>query len=97
MQKHYFSFSKTNYLIILAGVLFVIIGFLLMTGGGSDNPQEFNEAELFSARRITFAPILIILGYIIVIVGIMKKTAPENLPQTNTSAKPKGSNVLDRE
>lgn len=75
MQKHFFSFGKQNYLMILAGVALVFIGFLLMTGGGSDDPKVFNEAELFSPRRITLAPITVILGYVVVIFGIMKKPA----------------------
>ena len=96
MQKHYFSFAKNNYLIILVGVFLVIVGFLMMTGGGSDNPNQFNEAELFSARRITLAPITVILGYIVVIVGIMRKSSVNQLQQPNAN-KPKAGNVLDRD
>lgn len=73
MQKHSFTFNKQNYLIILAGVALVLIGFLLMTGGGSEDPTIFNADELFSDRRITVAPITVILGYVVVIFGIMKK------------------------
>ena len=75
MTKHYFSFSKKNYLIILGGIFLVLVGFLLMVGGGSENPKVFNGEELFSSRRITIAPILVIGGYVVVIFGIMKKTA----------------------
>lgn len=73
MQKHFFSFNKQNYFIILAGVALVLIGFLLMSGGGSEDPAVFNGEELFSTRRITIAPITVILGYVVVIFGIMKK------------------------
>ena len=73
MQKHFFSFNKQNYFIILAGVALVLIGFLLMSGGGSEDPSVFNGEELFSDRRITVAPITVILGYVVVIFGIMKK------------------------
>lgn len=66
------SFTKQNYLIMAVGVLVVILGFALMSGGGSDNPEKFNY-EIFSFRRITLAPIMVILGYVVVIVGIMKK------------------------
>lgn len=52
----------------------MIIGFLMMVGGGSDDPKVFDEKELFSERRITLAPITVILGYVVVIFGIMKKT-----------------------
>ncbi|HYG52268.1 MAG TPA: DUF3098 domain-containing protein, partial [Flavobacteriales bacterium] len=80
MAKNFFSFSKENYLIILAGVFLVIVGFFMMTGGGSEDPTKFNGEELFSARRITFAPILVILGYVVVIFGIMRKSAVDADP-----------------
>lgn len=58
---------------IIAGVLVTFLGFILMMGGGSEDPNTFNEDELFSFTRITLAPILVIGGYAIVIFGIMKK------------------------
>ena len=63
---------KKNY-ILFSGCLVVLLGFVLMSGGGSDDPNVFNEEELFSFRRITLAPFLVILGYGIVLYGIMKK------------------------
>ena len=80
MPKHHFTFRKENYVLLLVGVALVLIGFLLMAGGGSDNPKEFNGEELFSFRRITLAPITVIAGYVVVIFAIMKKgkSAPEN-------------------
>lgn len=74
-MKNNISFTKQNYYIILAGLAIVVIGFMLMSGGGSENANEFNAEELFSFRRITLAPIMVILGYVIVVVGIMKKTS----------------------
>ncbi|MEX1001062.1 MAG: DUF3098 domain-containing protein [Crocinitomicaceae bacterium] len=68
-----FVFGKQNKLIIITGVVLTFIGFLLMMGGGSEDPNVFNEKELFSFRRITLAPILVMLGYGVVIYGIMKK------------------------
>ena len=67
-------FQKKQYIawIIILGVL--ILGFILMSGGGSDNPEVFNE-EVFSFRRITLAPILIIGSYIALIGLILKKPA----------------------
>lgn len=67
-------FQKKQYLawIIILGVL--ILGFILMSGGGSDDPEVFNE-EVFSFRRITLAPILIIGSYIALIWLILKKPA----------------------
>ena len=50
-----------------------MIGFLLMMGGGSDDPNVFNADEMFSFRRIDLAPIMVIGGYGVVIYGIMKK------------------------
>jgi hypothetical protein len=77
MSKHHFTFRKENYMLLLAGIALVIVGFLLMIGGGSDNPNEFKEEELFSFRRITLAPFTVILGYVVVIWAIMKKPRTE--------------------
>lgn len=65
-------FGRDNYLWVLIGIAFILIGFLLMIGGGSDNPDVFNEA-IFSFRRITLAPILVLTGFGIEIYAIMKK------------------------
>jgi uncharacterized membrane protein len=93
MQKHFFSFTKKNYLIILAGVALVIIGFLLMVGGGSSDPKVFNGEELFSTRRITIAPLSVIAGYVVVIFGIMYKTETET---GKSKVKPgRGGDVID--
>jgi len=69
-----FAFEKENYRIFIIGVVVVVIGYLLMIGGGADNPNEFHEDEIFSFRRITLAPIVILSGFVTVLVGIMKKT-----------------------
>lgn len=68
-----FAFSKKNYTLIIAGVLLLVIGYVLMIGGGSDNPQEFSY-ELFSAQRVIIAPIVILSGFVVVGWGIMKKS-----------------------
>lgn len=67
-----FAFGKENYLIMLAGVALVIIGFILMTGGGSKDPNVFNE-DMFDFRRLTLSPILILVGFGLGIVAIMKR------------------------
>jgi hypothetical protein len=67
-----FAFGKENYRLMLIGLLFIVVGFLLMIGGGSDDPNVFNP-EIFSFRRLTLAPILILAGYTIEIFAIMKK------------------------
>lgn len=70
-----FVFSKENYKLLLIGIGFIVIGFLLMIGGGSDDPDVFSD-KLFSFRRLTLAPILILIGYVIEIFAIMKR--PKN-------------------
>lgn len=65
-------FGRDNYLWVLIGIAFILIGFLLMIGGGSNDPDVFNEA-IFSFRRITLAPILVLIGFGVEIYAIMKK------------------------
>lgn len=64
--------SRRNYAWLLAGFGIILLGFVLMTGGGSDSPDEFNYA-MFSWRRITLAPILVIGGFVVEIYAIMKR------------------------
>ncbi len=67
-------FGKTNYVIVLVGLAFIFIGFLLMAGGGSSDPNVFDAEAIYSFRRITLAPILIIAGLAIEIFAIVKKS-----------------------
>ena len=67
-----FAFGKENYRLLVIGLVVIFVGFLLMIGGGSDDPNVFSE-DIFSFRRMTLAPILILAGYIIEIFAIMKK------------------------
>jgi hypothetical protein len=66
-------FGKQNLLWMLIGVVVIVLGFLLMAGGKSEDPNVFNEAEVYSTTRITIAPLLIVAGLIIEIYAIMKK------------------------
>ncbi len=66
-------FDKGNYLWMLIGLVVLAIGFFLMAGGKSADPNVFNKDEVYSTTRITIAPILIIVGFIIEIAAIMKK------------------------
>lgn len=66
-----FLFSKENYIILLVGVATIGLGFLLMAGGNSDDPNIFNEA-VFSFRRIRLAPTVIFIGFGICIYSIFK-------------------------
>lgn len=71
--KPTFPLRKQNFLIIIIGIVVALLGYVLMTGGGSEDPNVFNEDEIFSFRRITLAPYMCILGYMIVLYGILKK------------------------
>lgn len=66
-------FGKQNLLWMLIGAIVIILGFFLMAGGKSEDPNVFNEAEVYSTTRITIAPLLILAGLIIEIYAIMKK------------------------
>lgn len=72
-KKEHMAFDKSNYRLLLIGVAVVILGFVLMSGGGSGDPNTFNAEEIFSFRRITLAPITCLVGYIFIIYAIMKK------------------------
>ncbi len=61
-----------NYVLIIAGFVVILIGMVLMTGGGSDDPNVFNY-EMFSWRRITLAPILIVGGFAFEIYALLKR------------------------
>jgi hypothetical protein len=66
------AFGRENYRILLIGLAIIVAGFVLMIGGGSDDPKVFNEA-IFNFQRLTLAPLLILAGYVIEIFAIMKK------------------------
>jgi len=67
-------FGKSNYTWMLIGAAFIVLGMFLMSGGKSADPNVFNESEVYSFRRITLAPIVIIAGFIIEIYAIFKKS-----------------------
>jgi FtsH-binding integral membrane protein len=66
-------FSKDNYKWMIIGWVVLAVGFVLMAGGASNDPKVFDKDEVYSFRRITLAPIVIIVGLIIEIFAIMKK------------------------
>ena len=74
MSKQNFAFSKENYIWLGVGVVLLILGYLLMSGGGSENPNAFHADQLFSARRITLAPITVLAGYGTILYAILKKS-----------------------
>lgn len=65
-------FGKMNYILVIAGLVVIALGFILMVGGGSTDPDVFNE-EMFNFRRLTLAPILVLAGFVIEIVAIFWK------------------------
>ena len=72
-------FTTHKRLMALGALLMVALGFLLMSGGGTESPNAFNP-ELFSFRRITLAPLVVVAGYVLMLVAIMRK------PQNNAEA-----------
>ncbi|SNR68401.1 Protein of unknown function [Lutibacter agarilyticus] len=71
-NKGTFLFSKKNYVLMLIGIAVIALGFILMAGGGSDDPAVFNE-EIYNFRRIRLAPTLVLIGLAIEIYAIMAK------------------------
>ncbi|HLO82501.1 MAG TPA: DUF3098 domain-containing protein [Chitinophagaceae bacterium] len=66
-------FTKENYLWMGIGIVIILLGFLLMSGGKSADPKVFDEHEVYSFRRITIAPILIMAGLMVEVYAIMKR------------------------
>ena len=71
--KSEFLFGKKNYMLMLIGIAVIAVGFILMAGGGSDDPEIFNE-EIYNFRRIRLAPTLVLIGLGIEIYAIMAKS-----------------------
>ena len=74
MKNNKFAFGKRNYKFMIVGIIFIALGFILMSGGGSDDPNVFNE-EIYSFIRIRIAPLIVIIGFAIEIYAIL--TNPE--------------------
>lgn len=71
--KENFALGPENYKLLIIGFVIIVIGFLLMAGGKTDDPAVFKEEEIFSFRRITLAPMVVLFGFIFEIWAIMKK------------------------
>lgn len=71
-----FALGKENYKLMAIGFAVIVIGFILMAGGGSDDPNVFSE-DIFNFRRITLAPIILLIGFAFEIYAIMKKPKEE--------------------
>ncbi len=96
-EERVLLFDRAKYTLLIAGLLVTALGFVLMIGGGSADPNEFSY-DLFSFRRITLAPFLVLAGFGIQIFAIMKKTSNEaetkatpttKKPAATTEAKPR--------
>lgn len=71
-EKLNFALGTENYKLLAIGFAIIVVGFLLMLGGKSEDPNEFSD-KIFSFRRITLAPIVVLIGFIFEIWAIMKK------------------------
>ena len=67
-----FAFGRSNYVWLGIGIAILMVGYLLMSGGGSDDPNVFDES-IFSTRRITLAPTVVLAGYGVIFYAILKK------------------------
>ena len=67
-----FAFGRSNYVWLGIGIAILMVGYLLMSGGGSDDPNVFDES-IFSARRITLAPTVVLAGYGVIFYALLKK------------------------
>ncbi len=74
-EKLNFALGSENYKLLAIGFVIIVIGFLLMLGGKSESPDEFSD-KIFSFRRVTLAPVVVLAGFIFEIWAIMKK--PKN-------------------
>lgn len=79
MAKRDFAFGKENFVLITAAVAVIIIGFMLMSGGGSGD-STFNP-EIFSTRRIVVAPVVTMIGFGLMIVGILKNSKGKDIAE----------------
>lgn len=87
-QDRVLLFDRSKYTLLIAGLLVTALGFVLMIGGGSDDPAVFSE-DIFSFRRMTLAPILVLAGYGIQIYAILKKTT--NTTEQKQTPRPKAA------
>ncbi|MCO5234876.1 MAG: DUF3098 domain-containing protein [Chitinophagaceae bacterium] len=71
-KPHGLQFGKDNYKWMAIGAVVIVISLLLMAGGGSPDPKVFNADEVYSTRRITIAPILLVIGLVIEMYAIMR-------------------------
>ena len=73
MKRKDFLFNNKRYRLLIVSILIIGIGFLLMSGGASDDPEIFSD-EIYNFRRIRLAPLIVILGFTLCIFTILKKS-----------------------
>lgn len=71
-NKKEFVFGRDNYRLLIIGLVLLLVGFILMAGGGSDDPDEFSYS-LFNFQRMVLSPLLIIAGFVVEFFAIMKR------------------------
>lgn len=76
-EKQGFVFNKKNYIALAIGFVIIVIGYFLVSGGGSDDPKIFNP-EIFNFRRITLAPVVMLIGFAVEIFAIMWRPKSKN-------------------
>jgi hypothetical protein len=77
MNKFSFAFTRKNYILLVIGMAIILLGYALMSGGGSADPTQF-DPSIFSGRRITLAPIVVLAGYIFVGYAILYTEKKKN-------------------
>jgi uncharacterized membrane protein len=78
MAKRDFAFGKENFILIAVAVACIVLGFILMSGGSGDN--TFNP-DIFSARRIVVAPVVTVIGFVMMIFGILKNSKDKEVTE----------------
>ena len=80
MEKNDFVFGKTNYILIVVAIALIITGFIMMSGGKSNDPAVFNP-EIFSPQRIKIAPLTVMCGFGLMVYAILYKGKQANKPE----------------
>lgn len=90
--KTHFLFEKVNYKLLLIGLGIIALGFILMSGGGSDDPKVFSDA-IFDFRRIRLAPTVVLIGFGFTIYAILKNPAPKTAETTHGETFPEDAAI----
>ena len=72
MKENKFLLKRENYILFTIGLVFIVVCFILTSGGGSENSEIYNS-ELFNSRRIIWAPLLVVIGFVVEIFAILRR------------------------